>query len=70
MSICGLRMTKPAEEALDSGVHTAEDEDSSVCGESAAAAANGEKKPECCKRKEVLVHPHANYGRQSLTFDF
>ena len=40
MSICGLRMTNPAEEALDSGVPTAEDDDKSVWGESA----KGEKK--------------------------
>ena len=42
MSICGLRMTKPAEEALDIGVPTADEDDRSVWGESA----NGEKNPD------------------------
>ena len=42
MSICGLRMTNPAEEALDMGVPTADvEDDRSVCGESA----KGEKNP-------------------------
>ena len=44
ISICGLRMTNPAEEALESGVPTADEDDRSVCGESAAA--KGEKNPE------------------------
>ena len=42
MSICGLRMTNPAEEALDIGVPTADEDDRSVWGESA----NGEKNPD------------------------